>query len=146
MSDGMKAKPPIWFWIIAVLFLLWNLFGVSNYLMAAMATEESLAAQGYTPEQAEFLLNVPALYISIFALAVWSGLIAAVLFLLRRRWAVPAFLFSLVFVAISFVIDFTAGTFEVMGSAYLVIMSVVLAFAIFEYVFARYAKGRHWLR
>jgi len=133
LSDVVNAKPTIWFWVLGVVILLWNLFGCSNYLMAAMATGDSLAAQGYTAEQVEFLLDMPALYLSIFALAVWSGLIAAILFLLRWRWAVPVFLFSLVFVAISFVLDFTAGTFEVLGPAYLGIMGVVLAFAIFEY-------------
>ena len=141
-----NVKPPVWFWIVAMFFLLWNIIGVSNYLMAAMATPESLAAQDYTREQIEFLQNIPALYLSAFALAVWSGLIASILFIFRRRWAFPVFLFSLVFVLISFVFDFIGGTFQVLGSAYLVMMIVVALLAIIEVVVSRLAKRKGWLR
>lgn len=141
-----KVKPPMWFWIVAVLFLVWNLFGVSNYLMAAMATPESLAAQDYTPEQIEFLLDVPALYLSVFALAVWSGLLAAILLLLRRRLAVPVYLFSLVMVVLSFVFDAIGGTFAVLGTFYLGIMMFVTIMAVVEYFVSRSFRNRGWLR
>ena len=42
---------PVWFWISAVLGLLWNAFGVYQYLGTTGATAESLAAMGMTPEQ-----------------------------------------------------------------------------------------------
>jgi len=141
----VKRKPPLWFWIVAVIFVIWNLIGVSNYLMAAMATPESLAAQGYTDEQVEFLLDVPKLYLSVFAIAVWSGLVASFLLIFRRRWAVPVFLFSLVFVLLSFVFDFVGGTFTVLGNAYLAIMIVVTILAFIEVFFSRMAKNKGWL-
>jgi len=141
-----NTKPPVWFWIVAVIFVVWNLIGASNYLMAAMATPESLAAQNYTDKQIEFLLDVPKLYLSVFALAVWSGLLASFLFIFRRRWAVPVFLFSLIFVLLSFTFDFVGGTFTVLGNAYLFIMIVVLVLAIIEVFFSRMAKNKEWLR
>ena len=90
MTRGVKA--PIWFWIMGGIFLIWNLFGVMNYLSGVMATPESYAAQGYTEEQIAFLLEVPSYYLAVFALAVWPGLIGALLFLFKKFWAAKAFL------------------------------------------------------
>lgn len=150
MSEGQNkpysAKPPIWFWIVCVLFVIWNLFGVSNYLMSVMATPESLTKQNYTPEQIEFLLEMPALYASAFALAVWSGLISSILLMFRSRFAVPAYLISVAFVILSFIFDYLGGTFTVLGSFYLGIMCFVTIMAIIEYMFARLSRRRGWLR
>jgi len=145
MSDTIKVKPPIWFWIVAVLFVIWNLFGCYNYILAATATPEGLAKQGYTAEQVQFLLDVPALYLSVFALAVWTGLAAAILLLLRRSFAVTVYLISLVFVILSFIFDFVGGTFDVLGTAYLGIMSFVLIMAIVEFFVARLFRSKAWL-
>ena len=41
----------------------------------------------------------------------WPGVIGAVLFLLRKAWAAKAFLFSLVFIILSLIIDIIGGTF-----------------------------------
>lgn len=141
-----SVKPPIWFWVVSVLFVIWNLFGVSNYLMAVTATTESLAKQNYEPDQIEFLLSMPALYAAAFAFAVWSGLLAAVLLILRRRLAVPVYFVSVGFVVLSFILDYTGGTFRVLGNAYLGIMSFVTIMAVIEYMFARLSRRRGWLR
>ncbi len=141
-----SAKPPIWFWGICVLFVLWNIVGVSNYLMTVMATPESLTKQNYSSDQVEFLLSMPPLYAAAFALAVWSGLLAAVLLLLRRRLAVPVYLASVGFVILSFFFDYIGGTFTVLGNAYLGIMGFVTVMAIVEYMFARLSRDHGWLR
>lgn len=146
MTENYSAKLPAWFWIVSVLFVIWNLFGIANYIMSVTATSESLAAQNYTPEQIEFLLNIPALNASLFALAVWSGLLASILLLLRRRAAVPVYLFSLIFVILSFIFDFLAGAFDILGSVPLVIMCVVTVLAVLEYMFSRSSRSKAWLR
>jgi len=143
-----STRPPTtWaFWLVAILILLWNLFGVSNYLMSAMADSESLARQDYTAEQIAFLMDMPPLYLSVFALAVWSGLLGAILLLLRKSWAVPVMLFSLVFVLISLVLDAVGGSFKVMGVGYLIIMCVVTIVAFLELWFARRMRTKGILR
>lgn len=35
-------KAPVWFWIVSVLALLWNLIGVIAYLTMAFATDEMI--------------------------------------------------------------------------------------------------------
>ena len=146
MSEINATKPPVWFWILAVLFVLWNLMGVANYLMSVTATPESLTAQGMDAAQIEFMLNIPPLYAAVFALAVWTGLAASILFILRRRLAVPAFLISLLFVLSSFAFDFIGGTFEVLGTPYLMIMIFVVVAAVVEYFYARRVRGLGFLR
>lgn len=32
MNHSTRTKPPIWFWIISVIALIWNLMGVMAYL------------------------------------------------------------------------------------------------------------------
>lgn len=146
MSEINAMKPPIWYWVLAVIFVLWNLMGVANYLMSVTATPESLSAQGMDPVQIEFMLNIPPLYAAVFALAVWTGLAASILFILRMRLAVPAFLLSLLFVLLSFAFDFMGGTFDVLGTPYLVIMIFVVVAAVFEYFSSRTIRGRGFLR
>lgn len=130
-------KPSILFWLAAILFLIWNLFGVYNFYASITGTAESFAAQGYTPDQISFVLSSPKWYWGVFGLAVWSGLLASILFILRKGWAVKVFLFSLVFVVVCFIADATLGAFAAMGSPYIAIMSVVLVVALIEYFVSR---------
>lgn len=138
-----KTKPSILFWGVAVLFVIWNLFGIYTFYVSITGTTESLMAQGYTADQAAFMMGSPMWYWVVFGLAVWSGLLASILFMFRKAWAVKTYLFSLFFVAVSFVADALIGTFTVLGSAYIVIMTVVLVLALIEYYTARRfaAKG-----
>lgn len=145
MSD-VKLGPPKWFWAVAIVFLLWNLFGVSNYLMSVTATSESLMGAGYTAEQAEFMLAMPSWYAAVFALAVWSGLLGAILLLLRKIWAFPVFVFGLLMVILAFILDAVGGSFAVLGTPYLAIMTVVLIASFIEVWFARRCSARGILR
>ena len=79
-------KPPVWFWIVSVLALIWNGLGVMAYLARAFATDDMIAA---LPEeqQAEFLAEYPAWYTAAFAIAVFAGAIGCIALLLRKKWA-----------------------------------------------------------
>lgn len=93
MTDLSNTKPPVWFWIIAVIALLWNGLGVMAYLMHAFITDEAIAA---LPEeqQAEFLVEHPAWYTAAFALAVFCGALGCLALLLRKKWALILFIIS----------------------------------------------------
>lgn len=87
------TKPPFWFWIVSVLALIWNGLGVMQYLGRAFITDEMIAA---LPEEAqtEFLVEYPVWYTAAFAIAVFCGVLGALLLLLRKKWAHLLFILS----------------------------------------------------
>jgi hypothetical protein len=145
-NKALSTTTPISFWVISGLFLIWNLLGVFHYLTSVNATVESLVAQGMTIKQAEVFHNTPSYHYAVFALSVWSGLLGAVLLLLRKAWAVPVFLFSVVMVIISFILDAVGGNLSALGSSYLGIMSFTTMFALFEAWYSRRMKAHGILR
>lgn len=95
MTDISITKPPVWYWIIAVVALIWNGMGVMAYLFQAFITDEMIAA---LPEeqQAEFLIEHPAWYTAVFALAVFCGALGCLALLIRKKWAFMLFIISFV--------------------------------------------------
>jgi hypothetical protein len=131
-STTVSTMNPIIFWVITSLIFIWNLLGVFHYLNSINATVESLVAPGMTIEQAEFFLNVPNYFFTVFALGIWSGILGATLLLFRKTWAAPAFLFSAAMIIVSSVLDGVHGTFSVLGTSYMVIMTITLVIALFS--------------
>lgn len=89
----IRKKPTTFFWIIGVLALIWNLMGVAAYLFRAFVTDEMIAA---LPEeqQAEFLVEYPAWYTALFALAVFGGFLGCVLLLAKKKISFYFFIIS----------------------------------------------------
>jgi hypothetical protein len=93
MEDSLNNKPPVWFWIISVIALLWNLMGVGAYLSKHLITED-MVAQLEPQLQYEMGIEHPAWYTSLFAIAVFSGILACFGLLLRKKWAYILFVIS----------------------------------------------------
>ncbi|MDG5491612.1 hypothetical protein [Psychroserpens sp. SPM9] len=93
MTNYSNTKPPVWFWIVAVVALIWNGMGVMAYLARAFATDEMIAAMT-EEQQAEFLYEHPAWYTALFALAVFCGALACIALLIRKKWAYLLFIIS----------------------------------------------------
>ena len=139
-------KPNTWYWIIAVIALIWNLMGVSRYLMQAYNVE-SFRAQ-FNTEQMAMIDGTPAWATAVFAIAVFSGLLAAVLLLLKRRLAVPLFALSLLCVLIQTIYTWVGTNaieiFEKVDA--IVVPLVVVVASIFLYFYSKGAKQKNWLR
>ena len=97
MSNMFGARAPGWFRVVAVLAILWNLFGVYIYLehvgvvppMKAMSAEElALAA------------SVPAWVIGAFAIAVFGTLLGCIGLVLAKAWARALLILALVAVLV----------------------------------------------
>lgn len=145
-NDFIDGRPATTFWIIGGAALIWNLFGVMMYVMTVTATPESYAAQGYTPEQINFMLSMPVWATSAFAIAVNVGALASLFLLLRKSWAVPAFIVSLASVLVldvyNFVIRDTVGTLGLMP---LYIQATILIVGVLLVLYARSARKKGWL-
>ena len=85
-------KPNIAFWIIGVIALLWNFMGVTNYLGQAYKLDAIMS--GLTEEQVALIDNLPAWMTALFAIAVFSGVIGSIAFLMRKKVAVLLFALS----------------------------------------------------
>jgi len=88
------ARTPWHVWVAGAVALCWNAVSAFDYVMTQTRNEAYMAA--FTPEQLEYFYGFPAWVVATWAIAVWSGVLGSVLLLLRRRFAVPVFLASLV--------------------------------------------------
>jgi len=93
MTTELTTKPPIWFWIVSAIALLWNAMGVNAYLQQAYNTEAHRAQ--YNESQLELIANQPSWYTAVFALAVFAGILGCISLLLRKKWARLLFIISL---------------------------------------------------
>ena len=140
-----KAKPATWYWVVSVLALLWNLMGVLAYLGQAFITEEMKAE--YSPEQLALLESRPAWVTAAFAIAVWGGLLGCIALLIRKRWARPLLLVSLLGVVAQTSYNlFAINAAEVFGQLQgLLIPLFVVVIAILLVLIAKIADRKQWL-
>ena len=76
------TKPPVWFWIISILALIWNSMGVNQYLQQAYNTEAFKSM--VSTEELEMISQLPTWYTAVFAIAVFAGALGCILLLLRK--------------------------------------------------------------
>lgn len=139
MTEISTSKPPVWFWIIAVVALIWNAMGVIAYLVQAFMTDEMIEA---LPEeqQAEFLIEHPVWYTAAFALAVFCGALACLVLLFRKKWAFMLFLIS--FVAATIQQVYILMTVEELNPFMPIMIIVVGAILLW---FTKISSSRGWL-
>lgn len=139
------SKIPTWFWIVAVLGLLWNAMGVFAFISDLTMTPEKLAL--YTPEQQAALADYPAWTKIIYGIATIAGLLGCIGVLMRKSWAVPLFLASLIAVIVQQAHSiFITRAVEVFGAGVAIVFPVVIIILSFVLlIFARIARGRNWL-
>lgn len=124
------ATPTKSFWIISILALLWNAMGVMAYLMMSQITKEELIEQ-YGQGFADLFAAKPAWAVSSFAIAVFAGLLASIALLLRKKWALPLFVLSLVGVIIHDIWGIMVGTLSVIGTFDKVMTAAVVVIGVF---------------
>lgn len=140
--DRTNTDAPRWFGAAAIVILLWEIFGCTMYLLHVNADQASLPA-----EQAAMWAATPAWSIGAYAVAVWVGLVGAVLLLMRRRLAEPLLLVSLIAVLVQFssllvVPEVRAATPP--GAWMMPVVIILVCAAI--WLFARRASRQGWLR
>ena len=133
-----SKRAPLWLTIASGGGISWNLFGAVQFAGSVMATPESLIAQGLTAEQAAIMTGYPVWMTLAFAVGVFGGLAGSILLLLRRPLAMPVLAASLVAYAALWVGDLVHGVFTAMGTAQVVILTVVVVIAA-----ALFAVSRH---
>ena len=138
-----SVKPPVWFWVASVFALLWNLFGVYSYLYNAFNQVEIL--ETLNQAQREVFEAIPAWATACFAIAVFSGTIASIGLLLRKKWAKPVFIVSLLTAVAQFVNWlFIQNAAEVFPDSYTMPVLVTVV-GILLILFAKKGIEKGWL-
>lgn len=143
-ADAIGGKPPIWFWLAALAALLFECLSCYFYLEEVRVTPEQIAAMPL--DQAALLSARPTWYYTAFAVSVWIGLLGSIGLLLRKTWAVPLLLTSLIAVIIQYsaiviVPDMRTITSDALLGPFIII---VVCYGIFQ--LGRLARRRGWLR
>ena len=137
-------KPARGFWIVSVLALVWNLIGVASYLMTTTMGPDTLNAMSEATRS--LYTDVPPWATAAYAIAVFGGLLGCVALLLRKAWAVPVFVISLVAILVQMGhAFFMSAMLEVRGTAAAILPTLIIVVAVYLVWFSRSARSRGWL-
>ena len=139
-----SVKPPIWFWAVSVISLLWNIMGVFNYLNQAYNKEAML--ETLSQVQREAFESIPAWATAAFAIAVFSGFFASFALLLRKKWAKPLFTLSLIAAIAQFISWlFISNAAEAFGSTAYLMPIIVIVIGVYLILFSGKGIRNGWL-
>lgn len=138
------TKSPVWYWIAAVVGLLWMAIGCFAYYTEVSMDAAALAA---LPDHSRIIISQrPAWATAGFAIGTFGGLIGMVALLARRKLAVPLLAIALLATLISYVWPFAlsgqTGSFTAVDWTMSIAILVIQA-ALFW--LARHASGKQWL-
>lgn len=144
MTTNALNRPPTWFWVVAVIALLWNLMGVSAYLFEAFTSIEQL--EQMTQERRALFEGRPAWVTAAYAIAVFAGAIGSIALLIRKKWAKPLLVVSLIAAIVQFIYNsFMTNTIEVMGTQAIIFPILILGFGLYLIFFAKKSITKGWL-
>jgi hypothetical protein len=145
MSDlVLDDKPTTTFWVFGAAALVWNLIGLVMYISSVTMSPEAMAQM--TADAQAFYSSTPKWATAAFALAVNAGVLGSLFLLLRKAWAVPVFVLSLVSVIAQNIDAFVLrDAFGIMGVNSVIVPSVIFVVAVLLLVYSRSCKDKGWL-
>jgi len=139
----MKTTPT-WYLPVTILALLWNLLGCAAYLSDVMLTPEDVARLS-AAQQALYAARAPWT-VAATAIAVWGGALGSLGLILRRRWAMPLLIASLVGLTVQDVgLFLLSGVPGQAGTVAMVLQGLVLLIAIGLVLLAGKAAANGWI-
>jgi hypothetical protein len=142
MATIAPGPVPAWFRIVALLAILWNAFGVAMYLSSVGIFGDPTA--GLSAAERAVAEGIPAWVTGAFAIGTWGGLLGSLGLAMRRRWAWPVLLVSLVaLIVLEGWSVFLSGAVEMFGLAVPISVTVI---ALFLAWLAHQARAKGWLR
>lgn len=133
---GTQQGRPWHLWLVGILGLLWNLVGAYDYLMTETENEAYMAS--FTPEQLDYFYSFPTWVVGTWAIAVWGGVLGALLLLLKKRLAAGVLLVSFLSMAITAVYNFgLSDGAAVMGMGAVAFSALIFVIALGLWFYAR---------
>lgn len=145
MTDSTSQKAPVLFWIISVIAIIWNAMGVNQYLQQAYLTDAFKASMP-SKEALEMAINTPSWAMAAFAIAVFFGLLGSIALILRKRWASPLYLISLIGIIIHMIHNvFISDSVELMGAVAIIFPIMIIVIGVFLYFYSKRALANGWI-
>ena len=140
-----SSKIPIWFWLVTILMLAWNLMGVMSFFQHILASEEAIQL---LPQNERDLYGAYPFWTKIaFAIAVFGGTLGCVGLLLKSKWSRLLLVISLLgILAHLYHSLFISGAMEVYGPGAVVMPVMVILIALFLVWFAGIGISKGWLK
>jgi hypothetical protein len=136
-------RAPKWYVPVAIVALLWNLLGCAAYLSDVMLTPADVAK--LSAAQQALYASRPAWSVAATAIAVWGGAAGCVGLIMRKRWASPLLIASLLGViaqdAWLFVLSKSAAQ---AGAVAFALQGLVLLVAVGLVMLGRKAAAKGW--
>jgi uncharacterized membrane protein (DUF2068 family) len=145
-TDATRTHIPKWFWVFAVIFLLWNLMGILSFFAHTFITEEALAnlPSNERALYAEYSIGITI----IFAIATFGGLIASIGLVLKRKWAKTFSVISFLAIVPQMIHNvFFTKSMEVYGVLQTITMPIlVVLFGALLIWFSNFSRRKNWLQ
>jgi hypothetical protein len=115
--------------------LLWNLIGAFDYLATQLEIEWYLA--NFTEEQLAYFMSFPSWSVAAWAFGVWGAVAGSIGLLLRKRWAVWAFMVSIAGMVVNSIYSFWLSEgLQIMGTGGAIFTAVIYVVAILLLLYA----------
>ena len=137
-------KPPVSLKVVAIVALLWNLLGCLAFFSDLRLSPDDLAR---LPEAQQALYAArPGWAVAATAVAVFGGVLGSIGLLLRRKWAFPVFVLSLLGILVQdFGLFVLAEGASLAGPVAVVMQGIVLLVGIALVLLGRKGIARGWL-
>ena len=144
MGEAGKSGVPGWYWVVAIIGLLWEAIGCFAYVSQVGMSPEAFAA---LPQAQQDIWNMtPPWVTAAYAVAVWSGLAAGVALLLRKAWARPLYALSLAALVVQFGWTFAATPIMTsIGPSAIGLPAFIFVVGAVYLWFAGHARQRSWI-
>jgi uncharacterized membrane protein YhdT len=141
-GDRISSGVPRWFLVAAIAVMLFEAMGAAGLVADLMTDKASLPL-----DQRTLAMARPAWMGIAYGIATSTGLVGAILLMMRHRVAVPLLLVSLIAAAVTFLpYLITPGVRDNIASGDRVAALVVLVLAGASYWLAHLSRRHGWLR
>ena len=148
LTPNTMSKPPcpLWFKIVAVVAVLWNIMGLTAFIFDIQMTPEELAEMELHPAMEEAYLNSPTWNWIAYGVATICGFLGSVMLLLRKKIALPILGLSLLGVLVQFCGSYLmTDLMSALGATGMIMPVMIVIIAIYLYFLSHKAKKAGWL-
>jgi len=139
-----KVKSPSWFMVVVIILLIWDLLGIMSFVMQTMMKDQMMAAM--SDEEREIFLNTPFWHTIVYFVAVVSATLGSIGLIMKRKWAKPLFIISLISVIVQMSFSlFVLGYLELKGFNAAIFPIILVIIGAYQVVLADKATKKGWI-